>query len=51
MNELADNGVEIYRFPVDDETVAEVNSQMNVRNAICDQNKTSKGFCNDFIFI
>lgn len=29
MSELENNGVEIYRFPVDDETVAEVNSQMN----------------------
>ena len=30
MDELASNGVEIYRFPVDDETVAEMNSKMNV---------------------
>ena len=30
MNELAENGVEIYRFPIDDETVSEVNNQMNV---------------------
>lgn len=30
MNELESNGVEIYKFPVDDETVAEINSQMNV---------------------
>ncbi|CAH3198284.1 unnamed protein product, partial [Porites evermanni] len=29
MDELASNGVEIYRFPVDDETVAEMNSKMN----------------------
>lgn len=32
MEELASNGVEIYRFPVDDETVAEMNAGMNVRN-------------------
>ena len=30
MQELESNGVEIYKFPVDDETVAEINSQMNV---------------------
>jgi len=30
MEELASNGVEIYRFPVDDETVAEMNASMNV---------------------
>ena len=30
MDELASNGVEIYRFPMDDETVAEMNSKMNV---------------------
>lgn len=30
MHELAENGVEIYRFPIDDETVSEVNNQMNV---------------------
>ena len=30
MQELASNGVEIYRFPVDDETVAEMNAGMNV---------------------
>ena len=30
MEELANNGVNIYRFPVDDETVAEMNSGMNV---------------------
>lgn len=30
MDELASNGVEIYQFPVDDETVAEMNSKMNV---------------------
>ena len=30
MSELEANGVEIYRFPIDDETVAEINSQMNV---------------------
>jgi len=29
MNELESNGVEIYKFPVDDETVTEINSQMN----------------------
>lgn len=30
MEELANNGVNIYRFPVDDETVAEMNAGMNV---------------------
>ena len=30
MEELASNGVEIYRFPVDDETVSEMNAGMNV---------------------
>jgi len=31
MNELVANGVQIYQFPTDDETVAEVNASMNVR--------------------
>ena len=30
MRELANNGVEIYCFPVDDEAVADVNAKMNV---------------------
>lgn len=30
MSELENNGVEIYKFPTDDETVAEINGQMNV---------------------
>lgn len=30
MNELVSNGVQIYQFPTDDETVAEVNATMNV---------------------
>ena len=30
MNELTSNGVQIYKFPTDDETVAEVNGAMNV---------------------
>lgn len=29
MSELETNGVEIYKFPVDDETVSEINGQMN----------------------
>ncbi|CAK8683804.1 septin-6-like [Clavelina lepadiformis] len=29
MNELVSNGVQIYQFPTDDETVAEVNASMN----------------------
>ena len=29
MGELAANGVQIYQFPVDDETVAEMNLSMN----------------------
>lgn len=31
MNELSANGVQIYSFPIDDETVAEANKVMNVR--------------------
>jgi len=31
MTELENNGVEIYKFPVDDETVSEINSQMNTQ--------------------
>lgn len=31
-SELVSNGVQIYQFPTDDETVAEINSTMNVRN-------------------
>jgi len=30
MNELTSNGVQIYQFPTDDETVADINSAMNV---------------------
>ena len=30
MSELVSNGVQIYQFPVDDETVAELNLSMNV---------------------
>lgn len=31
MSELVSNGVQIYQFPLDDETVAKVNTSMNVR--------------------
>ena len=30
MSELVSNGVQIYQFPTDDETVADLNSTMNV---------------------
>lgn len=30
-SELVSNGVQIYQFPTDDESVAEINSSMNVR--------------------
>ena len=30
MTELKSNGVQIYQFPTDDETVADLNSTMNV---------------------
>lgn len=30
MGELVSNGVQIYQFPIDDETVAKINSTMNV---------------------
>lgn len=30
MSELVSNGVQIYQFPLDDETVAKVNTTMNV---------------------
>ncbi len=30
MSELVGNGVQIYQFPTDDETVASLNSTMNV---------------------
>jgi septin 6/8/11 len=35
MSELVANGVQIYQFPTDDETVAETNSSMNVRVFLC----------------
>ena len=35
MGELEQNGVEIYKFPTDDETVAEINNQMNVSSIFC----------------
>lgn len=31
MSELVSNGVQIYQFPVDDETVSKINTAMNVR--------------------
>lgn len=30
MSELVSNGVQIYQFPTDDETVSEINTVMNV---------------------
>ena len=30
MSELVSNGVQIYQFPTDDETVADLNTNMNV---------------------
>ena len=33
MSELVSNGVQIYQFPTDDETVADLNSTMNVRRS------------------
>lgn len=35
MSELMSNGVQIYQFPTDDETVAELNSSMNVSLVSC----------------
>lgn len=32
-SELVSNGVQIYQFPTDDETVAEINSTMNVSHS------------------
>lgn len=32
MSELVSNGVQIYQFPTDDETVSEINASMNVSN-------------------
>jgi septin family protein len=34
-SELVSNGVQIYQFPTDDETVAEINSTMNVSLFLC----------------
>lgn len=34
IEELTKNGVEIYRFPTDDETVAEMNNTMNVSTTL-----------------
>ncbi|XP_068703136.1 septin-6-like isoform X1 [Montipora foliosa] len=34
MEELANDGVDIYRFPVDDDTVAEMNASMNLKTKI-----------------
>ncbi len=33
MSELVSNGVHIYQFPTDDETVADINSTMNVSSS------------------
>lgn len=30
MSELVNNGVQIYQFPTDDETIANINASMNV---------------------
>uniref|UniRef100_A0A8C5NAH1 Septin n=1 Tax=Gouania willdenowi TaxID=441366 RepID=A0A8C5NAH1_GOUWI len=35
MSELVSNGVQIYQFPTDDETVSEINASMNVSLAFC----------------
>lgn len=35
-SELVSNGVQIYQFPTDDETVAEINSTMNVSHSSID---------------
>lgn len=35
MSELVSNGVQIYQFPIDDETVAKVNTSMNVSETFC----------------
>lgn len=32
MSELVSNGVQIYQFPTDEETVAEINATMSVRH-------------------
>lgn len=46
MSELVSNGVQIYQFPLDDETVAKVNTTMNVRKrptrCLC---STDAGLC------
>lgn len=34
MSELVSNGVQIYQFPTDDETVSEINASMNVSQAV-----------------
>lgn len=39
MSELVSNGVQIYQFPIDDETVAKINTAMNVSTAIKQQEK------------
>lgn len=33
-SELVSNGVQIYQFPTDDESVAEINGTMNVSNSV-----------------
>lgn len=35
MEELRRNGVEIYKFPTDDETISDLNAKMNVSVCVC----------------
>lgn len=42
-SELVSNGVQIYQFPTDDESVAEINSTMNV-SGLVSQNEHLIGF-------
>lgn len=34
MSELVSNGVQIYQFPTDDETIAKINASMNVSSQL-----------------
>lgn len=42
-SELVSNGVQIYQFPTDDETVAEINSTMNVSHSSSENTAVTLG--------
>jgi cell division FtsZ-interacting protein ZapD len=51
MSELVSNGVQIYQFPTDDETVSSINSAMNVSTGCCSENVSFPPFRQKLLFV